>query len=76
MGWGCYLHAKHPNWKTRVITFDLSVKGDPASKYATAGTVFRIISTLKLHHYIKVVLTSVGLSLYQRAVILVGRCHG
>jgi hypothetical protein len=51
MGWGCYLHAKHPNWKTRVITLDLSVKGDPASKYAAAGTVLGVISPLKFHHY-------------------------
>lgn len=63
MGRGCYLNAKHPNWKTRVITHDLSVKGDTASNYATAGTVPGIISHLKFHSCIKVVLPSVGLSL-------------
>jgi len=75
MRWGRYLHAKHPNSKTRVITLDLSVKGDPASKYTTAGTVLGIISPLKFHHSITVLLTSVELSLYQGAVIFVGRCH-
>jgi len=64
VGRGCYLDNKYPNWKTRVIVLDLSVKGDPVSKYATAGTVLGIISSLKLHHCIKVVLISVRLSLY------------
>ena len=76
MGWGCYLHAKRPNWKPRAITLDMSVKGDHASNYATSGTVLGITSPLKFHHCIKVVLTLVGLSLNQRAVISVGRCHG
>jgi hypothetical protein len=73
MGWGCYLHAKHPNWKTRVITLDLSVTGDPASKYTTADTVLGIISPLKFHHSITALLTSVELSLYQRVVSLLGQ---
>jgi hypothetical protein len=44
---GAYLTA----W---VITFDLSGMGGPASSYATAGLVFRILWPRKAHHYIKV----------------------
>jgi hypothetical protein len=60
MGWGCQPHAQPPTWRTRVsllvwaITFDLSGKGNPTSRYATAGTAFRIIWPRKPRHYVKV----------------------
>jgi hypothetical protein len=63
--WGCQPHVQPPTWRTRVpllvwvITFDLSGKGDPASNYATAGIALRIIWPRKLHHYVKVGITSV-----------------
>jgi hypothetical protein len=49
MVWGCQPHAQPPTWRTRVtllvwvITFDLSDKGDPASRYAIADLALRII---------------------------------
>ena len=62
-GWGRH---QHPTWRTRVtlfvwvITFDLSGLGDPASSYATADLVLRIIWPHEPHHYIKVGTTSGG----------------
>ena len=42
------------------ITFDMSICGDPASSYATAGLALRIIWPHKPHHYVKVEAPSVG----------------
>jgi hypothetical protein len=59
-GWACRSHAQSPTWRTRVslsvwvITFDLSGKGDPASRYATAGVALGILWPRKHHHHVKV----------------------
>jgi hypothetical protein len=58
MRWGCQFHAQLPTWRTRVslfiwvISLDLSGMGDPASSYATAGIVPRILWPCKPQHII------------------------